>query len=248
MYRRLLPFALSLLALTSSAFAQTAGDATAPNAMTPEEAVRRMSVPAPPQEAAQGPSLKARVGRMFTGAVVGGWLGFFTSQVAVSDWDTRSGITTHRGAWAAGGMALGAFAGHLVTGGRKPPAMRPDVASARQVITREEINGAGAANAYELVRSLRKEWLMPRGLNSFRESARGSADFGEEMVVVPGADHVIVYLDNARLGGTQYLAEVALETIGRVEFIEPSQATFRWGTGHAHGVILVTTMGFEVKR
>jgi hypothetical protein len=154
-----------------------------------------------------------------------------------------------RGAWAVGGVILGAVTGRVVFGGGRAPAeIRPDFAAARQIITREDIVNAGSNDAYQLVRSLRKQWLIPRGVNSFRESARGSADLDEPTIVIPGADHILVYLDNARLGGTQTLAEVNAESLLQLEFIPPAEATFRWGTGHAHGVILLTTMGAEIDR
>ncbi|HEX6307823.1 MAG TPA: hypothetical protein VFZ69_06520 [Longimicrobiales bacterium] len=202
-----------------------------------------------PDQERPGPSLKSRIGRMFTGAVVGGWLGYFASHVAVSDWESDADFMHGRGAWAVGGLVLGAVTGRLAfDGGRSPDELQPTLATARKAIERDEIVSSGAVDAYQMVRSLRKEWLIPRGLNSFRESAQGRADFDVPLQVVPGADHILVYLDNARLGGTQYLEEVATESLARAEWIEPAEATFRWGTGHAHGVILLTTMGANVGR
>ncbi|HSJ06259.1 MAG TPA: hypothetical protein VK936_06125 [Longimicrobiales bacterium] len=202
--------------------------------------------PAPPPEAAAlqaaGPSIKTRVGRMFTGAVVGGWLGYFVSHVAVSDWENRSGLTSYRRTWTVGGVLLGVVAGHLVSPGGRPVEMQPTLAATRKRIERDEILQSGAVDAYELVRSLRKEWLIPRGVNSFRETARGTAGFDQPLTVTPGADHILVYLDNARLGGTQHLAEVTLDNIGRIEFIDGPEAVFRWGTGHVHGVILLRSL------
>jgi hypothetical protein len=236
---------LVLCVCSTRGFAQSVESsvpALAPAAIAQLELDRRVV-----REAQQGPSLKARIGRMFTGAVVGGWVGYFASHVAISDWDNRSGITSYRGTWAAGGVALGVIAGRLVFGGgAEPPEMRPTLTSSRQFIEREEIVESGATDAFQLVRSLRKEWLIPRGLNSFRESARGQV--GEDVTIVePGADHILVYLDNAMLGGTQMLSDIGLDPIGRAEFISASEATYRWGTGHAHGVILLTTMGAEIR-
>lgn len=181
---------------------------------------------------------KSKIGRMFTGAVVGGWLGFFASHVAVSDWETGPSKSFARGGWAAGGMILGAVVGRLTTPGegRTPPAMRNDLATARAFITREEIVKSGTTNAYEVVRSLRNEWLIPRGVNSINETARGSAD-EEGIVVVPGSGRIVVYLDQTRLGGIEDLEEVAVEALQRLEFVDGPRAVFRWGAGHAHGVI-----------
>jgi hypothetical protein len=206
-----------------------------------------LSVPAPRERAVSASIVRdgsiSRIGRLLTGGLVGGWLGYFASQVVVSDWEAGRGTSTERGAWSAGGAVLGLLAGHLLpVAGSSPQGLRPVRAANRRAIEREDIVHSAAVNAYELVRSLRKDWLIPRGLNSWRESARGSAGFGAPLNVVPGADHILVYLDNARLGGTQTLEEVSLDAIERVEFVDGAEATFRWGSGHAHGVILLSTL------
>jgi hypothetical protein len=242
--------AILLTTLLLCAGAQSASaQSSHPSAALPADGVvlRAQNELAKARRSGQGSGLKSRVGRMFTGAVMGGWLGYFASHVAVSDWQSgSSGMGVERGTWAAAGVALGVVAGRLTSGsGGNTDPLRPTLASSRKRIEREEIAASGAVDAYELVRSLRKEWLIPRGVNSFRESARGSAGFGQPTVVVPGADHILVYLDNARLGGTQNLSDVSLQTLDRVEFIPGAEATMRWGTGHAHGVILLTTMSGE---
>jgi hypothetical protein len=219
-----------------------AQSAPSPASLPAAVEVPPVSVPEAAPLQSSGPSLKTRVGRMFTGAVVGGWLGYFVSHVAVSDWENRSGLTSYRRTWTAGGVLLGIVAGHLVSPGGRPVEMQPTLAATRKRIERDEILQSGAVDAYELVRSLRKEWLIPRGVNSFRETARGSAGFDQPLTVTPGADHILVYLDNARLGGTQHLAEVTLDNIGRIEFIDGPEAVFRWGTGHVHGVILLRNL------
>jgi hypothetical protein len=190
------------------------------------------------------PSLKARVGRMVTGAVVGGWLGYFASQIAVSDWEQGpgAGIQTNRGAWAASGVIVGAVAGRFLSPGQRLPGDVPDMTRGRSLLTYDDIVRSGAGNAYDLIRASRAEWLVPRGVNSWRETAQGSAGFGQQTVIVPGDDLILVYLDNARIGGTQHLDGITLGNVAQIEFIEPAAATFRWGGGHAHGVILISTL------
>jgi hypothetical protein len=228
------------------AWAQTQPAETARAAVSPAPPA---PLPARPVQGATRVPLLTRLGHMFTGAVIGGWLGYFASQLAVSDWDAGSAGDSGRAAWAGGGAVLGLVIGRVVSGSGAPgPSVGPMAAAGSRPIERAEIERSGAVNAYELVRSLRKDWLIPRGVNSWRESARGSADFDAPLIVTAGADHVLVYLDNAKLGGTQTLAEIGLEAIGRLEFVDAAQATFRWGTGHAHGVILLTTRGFEADR
>lgn len=267
---RLLICSASILVAAAPAAAQPAarpvGEAAAPGPLSEAVTLPRLDLPPLPSAPPLGGSVhpmapvparagaaiphqenatRSRLTRLLTGAAIGGWLGYFASQVAVSDWDNSSQVTM-RGGWAAAGMVAGAVTGLMTLRGRPggvPGAMRPvAAASARGAIEREEIARSGAANAYELVRSIRKEWLMPRGVNSFRESARGYASLEDGMSVTPGADHILVYLNSARLGGTQHLEEVSLAMVERIEFIDAAQATFRWGTGHAHGVILLTSV------
>lgn len=191
----------------------------------------------------QGAGLKARVGRMFAGAVVGGWLGYFASQIAVSDWDaaTNASLGNNRGTWAAAGLVSGAVLGRFVNPGAARAGQPLDMKRGRSILTREQIISSGATNAHQLIRAMRAEWMQPRGVNSFTETARGYADT-ETTVIIPGEDHILVYMDNARMGGTQHLVDMPLADVQQIEFIDGPQATFRWGAGHAHGVILITTM------
>jgi hypothetical protein len=237
------------------------GTATPLFAQAAPERVPALTLPAQLAESADHDAVRAPssraflgspVGRTLTGAVIGGWLGYFASHIAASDWDHESGIRSSRAGWALGGVAVGGVAGLFTSfrpaparGPAQPAGVRPGFAAARGAIESDEIRRSGATNAYELVRSLRKEWLIPRGVNSFTESARGHASLESGLTVVPGADHILVYLNNARLGGTQFLEEVSLEMVDRIEFIPGAQAVFRWGTGHAHGVILLTTLSGE---
>lgn len=189
-------------------------------------------------------SVKARIGRMFAGAVVGGWFGYFASQIAVSDWESgnNTSLGTHRGAWAAAGLVSGALVGRLINPGAARPATDLEMDRGRSVLTREMIVASGAANAEDLIRSYRAEWMQPRGVNSFAETASGYGA-GRTLVVIPGEDHIIVYVDNTSVGGTQHLPGIALADVWQIEFIPGPQATFRWGAGHAHGVIHITTIG-----
>ena len=110
----------------------------------------------------------------------------------------------------------------------------------RDMIAMEDIERSGAANVYDLVRSLRPNWLNVRGENSFRESARGSGA-GSNIQVVPGIDMLVVYLDNARLGGVETLRQIPVPSVTSLRYYDAKAATYKWGTGHAHGAILVST-------
>jgi hypothetical protein len=50
-----------------------------------------------------------------------------------------------------------------------------------------------------------------------------------------------VYLDNARLGGPETLREIHTGSITSVRFYDSAKAQYRFGIGHTHGAILVST-------
>ena len=77
---------------------------------------------------------------------------------------------------------------------------------------------------FNAIQRLRPLWLRARGSNS----ARGPAP-------------VIVYMDNVRVGGVSILYDIAVESVEAVSFVSASDATTRWGTGVAGGVIEVTS-------
>lgn len=184
------------------------------------------------------------------GALVGGWVGFVGAQVVHSDWDksSNSALSSQRSAWVAGGAAIGILGSWLIgetgTPGPGPMDVQPQPMRGRNVITAKQIAESGAMNAYELINTLRKDWLQTRGTNSWGESARGSGSGsggGAAMTVVPGRDKVIVYYDGIRLGGVDDMREIPVEPLTSVQFFDGRQATMRFGSGHAHGAILLST-------
>jgi hypothetical protein len=90
-------------------------------------------------------------------------------------------------------------------------------------ITTDQIAEATAANAYDLVQTLRPRWLQVRG-------PAGVAT-GE----------TAVYLDGSRIGEIDVLRRISTREISGLQFLSPTEATHRFGTGHGHGAILVTT-------
>jgi hypothetical protein len=96
------------------------------------------------------------------------------------------------------------------------------------VIDREEIlSNRSASNAYELISSLRPLWFQTRGLTNLRQAA--------------GEEDIVIYMDNARLGAREALRRVPLGSIEYLQFFPAPAATQRWGGGHLHGAILVST-------
>ena len=93
------------------------------------------------------------------------------------------------------------------------------------LISREELAATTALDALEAVRMLRPDWLTGRGVTTMR---------GE----VP---QLLVYLDGQRMGSRQILSQFAIGMIGEIRYYSAPDATQRWGTGHAGGVIEVVS-------
>jgi hypothetical protein len=94
----------------------------------------------------------------------------------------------------------------------------------RNVLLGDEIQAATVATAYEAVARLRPEWLRQRGRVSIRD---------------PGAGALVVYLNGMRQGGASALEGIAAENVAGMEYLNGSEATTRFGTGHGGGAILV---------
>lgn len=90
------------------------------------------------------------------------------------------------------------------------------------ILTREEIVEADQMDALQLVRAERPQWLFRRGSRT-----------------MSGDTDVVVYLDGARLGGPESLAQIATITIERMRHYSEREAQYRWGVGHLHGAIEV---------
>ena len=94
----------------------------------------------------------------------------------------------------------------------------------RDVITLEQVQAARVDNAYELVRVLHPMWLRKRGANTVQNDG-----------------DVVVYLNETRMGGPESLRAIETITITSIRFFGPGPANFRFGTGHHHGAIQVST-------
>lgn len=92
------------------------------------------------------------------------------------------------------------------------------------LITRDQIAAVHSLSAYEIVEALHSNWLRPHGPDSFQNPSV-----------------VLVYLDDARLGGVETLRAISPPTIAWIRFYDGVTAQARWGVGHAAGVIFVAT-------
>jgi hypothetical protein len=118
-------------------------------------------------------------------------------------------------------VALALLAGCATGGEERERAPRQQ----QNLLTEAQIHAGTYQTAFEVVQSLRPSWL--------RERARS--------VTNPQGAEVAVYLDGVRLGGTGALRQVRVQNISTMQFMTPSDATTRFGTGHAGGAILILT-------
>lgn len=180
-----------------------------------------------------------------TGGVIGAWLGFVTAKIRVSDWNDQarsaSGIRMRNQSTIVGaalGLAVGSLIGHHA--GCGAVATLPRVRLSHQAISVEEIAKSGqTGNVYDLVHSLRPNWLNTRGL-TLSEGAESITVNGQS-AIVQGAPHLGVYLDNARLGSIDDLKTIPVAGITGVRFYEAGEASMRWGLNNSSGAIQVTT-------
>ena len=137
------------------------------------------------QDSNIGPGWKERILTAVGGALVGAGVGFFASQVAVSDWDEEgSRQRVSRSTWAVVGGGSGFMLGFsLPITGQAPGPRTPLPGSDRFIITGDQIREASLGNAMEAVRFFHPEWLRQQRPDSFADHT---------------PDNIQVYLDNVR--------------------------------------------------
>lgn len=96
----------------------------------------------------------------------------------------------------------------------------------RNIITAEEIADVQVATAYDVVQTLRPEYLRTRGLRSMSASEPQGA---------------VVYVDNVRRGGPESLRTLPRESVLEIRYLNGADATTMYGTNHGDGAILVRT-------
>ena len=106
----------------------------------------------------------------------------------------------------------------------------------RNRITQEEVAEAGASvgNAYDIVQTLRPQWLSPMH-NRVTNSAVAEGTGG-------GATEVIVYINDVRQPSLEALKTVRSTLTAGLRFLDQNRAIQMRGPGHEMGVIEVTTV------
>jgi hypothetical protein len=199
---------------------------------------------AAPEASRPGRRRLAASASVLGGAALGAWLGYFVSQVAMSDWEgTRAADRVpYRRRFAWSGAAVGAIGGYLLRPrGRTDGLGEPLGAyiyvprTERDFIARAELQRAVALDALEAVQTLRPEWLNQAGAQG--DAAREGG--GE----ASAADSVVaVYVVNTRVGGVEALAEISIPEIEELRFYDPDDAQRRWGATHPRGAIEVVPL------
>ena len=122
-------------------------------------------------------------------------------------------------------LSLSVVASGLACSAGKPPSQIERAGARRSDrISRDEITARAWTDAYEIVATLRPQWLVDRGRDSF------------------GASTVIqVVMNGARLGGATALRRLSAADIERMQWYDATAATSRWGVGFGKGAIEIST-------
>ena len=86
-------------------------------------------------------------------------------------------------------------------------------------ITRAELAPLSQFSAFDAVRRLRPRWLSTRGTGQLPT----------------------VFIDRSPRGEPRVLAQIPANTVERINFLPARDATTRYGTGYAYGIIEVIT-------
>jgi hypothetical protein len=94
------------------------------------------------------------------------------------------------------------------------------------VITEAELASRSTLTARQAIEQLRPQFLRTRGTTTL-----GNAQT---------ADVIWVYFDGTRMGTLDVLNNIGVHEIREIRYLNPSEATNRYGTGHVQGAILVS--------
>jgi hypothetical protein len=106
------------------------------------------------------------------------------------------------------------------------------------VITAEEIAASNATTAHDLIRNLRPRWLHDRGQQSLGTVQRQGIDGPVAEMATTG---IVVYVDGSRMGAVAVLRDISARDLTSAQRLSAGEATQRFGGGHPHGAILLTT-------
>ena len=94
------------------------------------------------------------------------------------------------------------------------------------IISSEELQGVSASNLFDVIRTLRPQWLSNRSPTMLRPQAEGN---------------IVVYMDRIRFGELETLRQIPPGDAVSVRYYGPTEAEGQFGAGHLHGAIQIIT-------
>jgi hypothetical protein len=117
----------------------------------------------------------------------------------------------------------------------RPEAQR--LSDRRRVIGRGELERTPLTSAFELVQSLRPQWMRARGSDALSMSEVATRD-GPVMAITDESP-IMVWVDGRRLGNLETLRSIPHGEIDYIEYFDGTEAQQRFGAGNAQGAIHV---------
>lgn len=108
-----------------------------------------------------------------------------------------------------------------------PARLGPGNVSDSQLITEDEIDASRAANAFEVIRKLRANFLTYRGETSLTKNQ--------------SRPYPTVYLDGQEFGPIETLKTIPAAQITSIRLLRSWEASTKYGTGNMGGVIAIST-------
>jgi hypothetical protein len=105
--------------------------------------------------------------------------------------------------------------------------VRPSGISPRNTITRSQIEVLPESNAFIVVERFKPHWLKART---------------QATPWNPEPAYAMVFVDELRYGPMYMLGQISTAQIDRVEYLNATDATIRYGLGFLGGIIHVTTI------
>jgi hypothetical protein len=117
---------------------------------------------------------------------------------------------------------------------------RPDAprqSDRRRLIGRGEVERTTMTTAYELVQSLRPQWMRARGNDGLRASRVETRE--GPVTTFSDESPIMVYVDGRRLGNLETLRTIPYGEIEYIEYYDGPEAQQRFGRNNSQGVIHV---------
>jgi hypothetical protein len=111
------------------------------------------------------------------------------------------------------------------------------------LITTAEIDAATFRDAYDIVQRLRPNWFTKARASS-AGGLSGTQVSGSSAVQSGGNVGLVVYLDNAKMGGTESLRDMSASSIATLQYMDAATATAKLpgiGSSIVSGAIVATS-------